>query len=209
MGESESCLVLSDAAGCWVCAMSLLQDGCTHAVALTWPCLEALVCDSKGSDAMKWERGRVGTVSRGPLEDMGWNKAGDGARPPHHQLVPPRRLYTPCRCSYSLWLQGQRGVPHCTLPTSAPPGSKSTRLAFAGSYRQELGHWHARESQTELDEALRYHLAQEWQDYGMLDTTPPLAPTAGMASQSPHFPLSLDMLCPCSTCASAQPFLIA
>lgn len=62
MGESESCLVLPDAAGCWAWATSLLQDSSTHAVALTWPCLEALIYDSKGSDAIKWERGRVGTV---------------------------------------------------------------------------------------------------------------------------------------------------
>lgn len=41
---------------------SLPQDSSAHAVALTWLCPEALVCDSKALEAMKWGRESVGTV---------------------------------------------------------------------------------------------------------------------------------------------------
>lgn len=43
---------------CWAQATSLSQDSSAHAVSLSWLCLKALVCDSKGSDAMKWGRER-------------------------------------------------------------------------------------------------------------------------------------------------------
>ena len=78
---------------------------------------------------------------------------------------------------------GTEVFPTVPFLTSASQGSNSTHLAFAGRYRQVLGQWHARESQTELHELLRYHLAQGWQDYGMLDTTP-TSYTHGRCGQS-------------------------